>query len=159
MIGKKGKGWFLAVLACLAVLTVLVGRQISLGYRTPLSCCVADSGTGGGRGLALWAERMGWPVRPLRQPLWEAVELLQPATGSCVLTAGDGSWSPWGESLSSEQWESISRWVRRGNTLLLLTTAPDQLPGPVAKDLKRAGERKPAGQVKESVGIEWSQRK
>jgi hypothetical protein len=160
MTRKRSKGWLrlFVLLAFLAGLTALVGHQIRLGYQTPLNCCVEDSGTGGGRGLALWAERMGWPARPLREPLWEAVELLQPATGNCILTAGDGPWSPWDEQLSPEQWEKISRWVQRGNTLLILTGAPDQLPVPVAKAWGGGQKEDFARQIKESIHLGSSAR-
>jgi hypothetical protein len=152
---RKSKIWFLAgiSLVCLIGVTALMERQLRVTYRTPLTCCVEDNGTGGGRGLVLWAEKLGWPVRPLREPLWEAVELLPQRTGNCVLTAGNEPWSPWGENLTEEQWRSLSGWIKRGNALVIATAAPQQLPPPLTADIfgdTQEAWSRPAG----SLGLE-----
>ena len=61
----------LGSLVCMLGLALL-SQRLTTGYRTPLTECMIDEGTGGGLGLALWARRMGVQVQPLQDPLWEA---------------------------------------------------------------------------------------
>ncbi len=49
-------------------------------------------------------------------------------TGNCFLTAGDGSWSPWGEELAREEWAPLQNWIARGDALIVITNDPSTLP-------------------------------
>jgi hypothetical protein len=123
--------------AAIALLALIAwwGSNASIGYRSQLRCCVFDPGTGGAQGLTLWARQLGFPTRPLEDPLWEAVGRQEFKQGNCFLTAGDGTWSPWDEELSQERWNAIHRWISRGNTLIVLTTAPSELPSVFRDDV------------------------
>ena len=48
---------------------------------------------------------------------------------------GDGSWSPTGEDLEPANWQSTRDWLSRGNTLIVVTTAPEALPRALRQDL------------------------
>jgi hypothetical protein len=125
---SRQKLWLLAAAVGLVLVVALWGANASIGYRSQLRCCIFDPGTGGGLGLTLWAQQLGIPVRALKDPLWEAVGRTDAPAGNCFLTAGDGSWSPWEEDLSREQWIPIQRWIARGNALVVMTTNPWALP-------------------------------
>jgi hypothetical protein len=129
------KLWLAAVAVILVLLIALWGSGASISYHSPLRCCVFDPGTGGGLGLVLWARQLGIPARGLEDPLWEAVERAEFGQGNCFLTAGDGSFSPWGEELTGEEWLPIKRWIARGNALIVLTTKPSALPKSVIDDV------------------------
>ena len=64
----------------------------------------ADNGTGGASGVFRWADRMGIPVRLLEEPIWDAPQSLPEPAGHCVLTMGDGPWSPTGTELGPVEW-------------------------------------------------------
>jgi hypothetical protein len=125
--------------AALAVLVFLLiawwGGRGSIAYHSPLRACVFDPGTGGGLGLVLWARQLGIPARGLEDPLWEAVQRPEFGQGNCFLTAGDGSFSPWGEELTGEEWAPIKGWIARGNALVIMTTKPLALPKSVLEDV------------------------
>ena len=112
------------------------GSRLRVSYRTSLTGCARDNGTGGASGVFRWAERIGTPVRPLRVPLWEASQRLEKPAGNCALTMGNGPWSPTGEDLEPADWLSTHDWLSRGNTLIVVTTAPETLPKTVREDLK-----------------------
>ena len=82
-----------------------------------------------------WAERIGVPVRVLGDPIWEASRSLGSVDGNCVVTMGDGSWSPTGESLDTANWVTTREWVARGNTLIVVTGDPGALPSEMRKEL------------------------
>jgi hypothetical protein len=109
--------------------------RLRVSYRTPLSGCAHDNGTGGGSGVFRWAERTGIPARMLDAPIWEASRSLAAPEGNCILTMGDDSWSPTGESLDPANWTMLREWVARGNTLIIVTAAPQALPTELRKDL------------------------
>src|ERR1700734_1456878 len=104
------------------------GANATIGFQSQLRCCVFDPGTGGGLGLVQWAGQLGIPVRALQDPLWEAVATTSARTGNCFLTAGDGSWSPWGEELAREDWAPLQNCIARGNSLIVITNEPSTLP-------------------------------
>jgi hypothetical protein len=136
MTGGSRRGWWLGAAAIgFIVIVAWWGARTSVNYHSVLRCCVDDPGTGGGLGVYLWARQLKLPVRALRDPLWEAVQSSESQQGNCFLTAGDGSWSPWDEALSSEQWGPIRGWVARGNTLIVVTTDPARIPKVIADDL------------------------
>lgn len=110
------------------LLLVLLSQRLNVGYRTPLTDCVVDNGTGGGLGLSRWMQRLGIPVQALEVPLWEAPESLPQPRGNCLFTAGNGPWSPREEDLSADNWRSLQQWVSRGNTLIVVTEEPGKLP-------------------------------
>ncbi len=85
--------------------------------------------------MVRWAGRIGIPVQLLEVPIWEASQGLRESAGNCVLTMGDGSWSPVGEDLEPAGWQSTRDWLSRGNTLIVVTTAPDALPRSLRQDL------------------------
>ena len=146
----KRRGWLLlaAGMVGLLVVVLLVGHHLSTTSRSLLSCCLKDGTTGGGLAIARWAERLGFRVKPLADPLWEAVKKLDSPTGNFVITAGNDEWSPWGRQIEDVEWVSVRAWVQKGNTLLVMTAAADQLPEPVRRDL--LGTR-PTVAVKTSV--------
>ncbi len=85
--------------------------------------------------MVRWADRIGIPVQLLEVPVWEASQALRESAGNCVLTMGDGSWSPVSENLEPAGWQSTRDWLSRGNTLIVVTTAPDALPRALRQDL------------------------
>ena len=109
------------------IILAFSGSRLRVSYRTPLYGCARDHGTGGASGVFRWADRIGIPVRLLEVPIWEASQSLRSAAGNCVLTMGDGSWSPTGEDLEPVNWQSTRDWLSRGNTLIVVTTAPESL--------------------------------
>src|SRR5262245_8047502 len=122
MNGARRHGWRLMLVCLLGLLIAVigVGRWMSVSYQTHLTCCIEDGTTGGGLGVARWATRMGFRVQAIKQPLWDGLGRLDSPTGNCVITAGDGPWSPWHEELEVEQWNSIRTWLARGNTLIVM---------------------------------------
>ncbi len=113
----------------LGVIILLVfGSRLRVSYRTQLTGCARDDGTGGASGVFRWAERIGIPVRLLEVPISEASQALPEPAGHCVLTMGNGPWSPTGEELDPVSWQSISNWLGRGNTLIVVTHEPKSLP-------------------------------
>jgi hypothetical protein len=120
----------------LGIITLAVfSSRLGVSYRTRLSGCVHDDGTGGASGLFRWADRIGIPVRLLEVPIWDAGESLGEPVGNCVLTMGNDAWSPTGEALESANWQATRDWLSRGNTLIVVTTAPRKLPAPLRRDL------------------------
>ncbi len=82
-----------------------------------------------------WAERIGIPARLLEVPIWEAAQALPGRSGHCVLTMGNDPWSPTGEDLQPEDWQRIRGWLADGNTLIIVTSAPQSLPRALRRDL------------------------
>jgi len=117
------------------VILAYFGSRLRVTYRTPLSGCASDHGTGGASGVVRWAARIGIPVQLLEVPIWEASQALREPAGNCVLTMGDGPWSPVSEDLEPAHWQSTRDWLSRGNTLIVVTTAPDALPRVLRQDL------------------------
>jgi hypothetical protein len=111
------------------------GSRLRVSYRTTLTGCARDNGTGGAAGLYRWAERIGIPVRLLEDPVWEATQSLPAPTGNCVLSMGNGSWSKPGEELKPANWQSTRSWLARGNTLIVVTSALESLPPTLRQDL------------------------
>ncbi len=122
-------------MALAASILVFFASRLRVTYRTPLTGCARDHGTGGASGVFRWADRIGVSVRLLETPIWEASQTLGEPAGNCVLTMGNGSWSPTGEPLEPENWQSTRAWLSRGNTLLIVTAEPESLPDPLRKDL------------------------
>jgi hypothetical protein len=120
--------WLPAAAAAFVAVIAWWGASATIGFQSQLRCCVFDPGTGGGLGLVQWARQLGIPVRALQDPLWEAVATEPSRTGNCFLTAGDGSWSPWGEELAREDWAPLQNWIARGNSLIVITNDPSTLP-------------------------------
>jgi hypothetical protein len=111
------------------------GSRLRVAYRTPLTGCAHDDGTGGASGMFRWADRIGIPVRLLEVPVWEVSQSLPERTGNCVLTMGNGSWSPTGEVVGPEHWQSVRDWLSRGNTLIVVTDSPQLLPPTIRREL------------------------
>jgi hypothetical protein len=157
MTGTKGKGWLVLIAGVIGLfgLTALAGRQLNPSFRSSLTCCVDDTRTGGARGLVLWAQRLNLPVQPLRLPIWEVADSFSHSTGNCVLTAGDGAWSPQGEPLTAEQWANLKLWIERGNTLLVLTTMPERLPDPLQRFLLGTPASGAAASTKDNPPVRW----
>ena len=128
----------LGILALGVIILVVLESRLQVSYRTPLSGCAQDSGTGGGAGVYRWAERMGIPVRLLDAPISEASRSLRAPEGNCILTMGDGPWSPTGESLDPASWVMTREWVAHGNTLIIVTANSEALPAEVRKELIRS---------------------
>ena len=119
------------------IILVVLQSRLQVSYRTPLSGCAQDSGTGGGAAVFRWAERMGIPVRILDSPIAEASRSLGAPEGNCILTMGDGPWTPTGENLDSASWVMAREWVARGNTLVIVTANSGALPAEARKELIR----------------------
>ena len=117
------------------IILVFFGSRLRVSYRTPLTGCAHDNGTGGASGVFRWADRIGIPVRLLEDPIWEASQSLAEPAGNCILTMGNGPWSPTGEDLDPASWLSTREWLARGNTLIVVTTAPESLPQTLRQDL------------------------
>jgi hypothetical protein len=117
------------------VLLAFLGSSLGVSYRTPLSGCARDNGTGGASGVYRWADRIGIPVRLLEVPAWEDASPLRESAGNCVLTMGNGAWSPTGSDLEPASWQKTREWLGRGNTLFIVTRAPRSLPAPLRRDL------------------------
>jgi hypothetical protein len=117
-----------------AGLIAIMGHRLGVSYRTPLTCCVTDGGTGGGLGMARWAQRMGIRVEPLAGPLWDAAAQFDSPNGNCLLTAGNGPWSVAEEEFTRVRWTSLRDWLARGNSLIVMTSAPESLPEPLRHD-------------------------
>lgn len=113
----------------------LMGRRLSVTSGSQLTGCIADPGTGGGLGLARWADKLGYNVRGLDVPVWEAAQSLSNRAGNCVITMGDGEWSPLREPLSAEAWLALKRWLSQGNTLIVVTALPGRLPEPLRDEV------------------------
>ncbi len=128
------------------VILAYSGSRLRVSYRTPLSGCARDHGTGGASGVVRWADRIGIPVQLLEVPIWEASQALREPAGNCVLTMGDVSWSPTGEELEPANWQRTRDWLSRGNTLIVVTTAPNALPRAFRKDLIPSTLRETAGE-------------
>jgi hypothetical protein len=126
----------LASVAFAVTFLAFLGTRLRVSYRTSLTGCARDDGTGGASGLYRWADRIGIPVRLLEVPLSEAAQSLEQPTGNCVLTMGNGPWSPTREDLDPVDWLSASNWLSRGNALVVVTTAPERLPQTVRQDLR-----------------------
>src|SRR5437764_4396187 len=128
--------WILLVAMALGVLILaFFGSRLRVSYRTPLTGCARDNGTGGASGVFRWADRIGIRVRLCELPIGEAAQTLREPVGNCVLTMGNGPWSPTGEDLEPASWQSTRDWLSRGNTLIVVTTSPRSLPRALRQDL------------------------
>jgi hypothetical protein len=112
----------------------LLGSRLRVSYRTPLSGCAYDNGTGGASGLYRWCERLGMPAQRLESPLREAPGALAAATGNVVITMGDGPWSPSEAEAVPADWRAVRDWLARGNALIIATEAPGSLPAALRED-------------------------
>jgi hypothetical protein len=138
------------------ILLTFSGSRLRVSYRTPLSGCAREVGTGGAAGVFRWADRLGIPVQLLEVPIWEASQSLHQPSGHCVLSMGNGPWSPTGEDMQPVNWKSTRDWLSRGNTLIVVTSSPRSLPDPLRRDLIPPGLHETASEpasflVQESV--------
>jgi hypothetical protein len=118
------------------LILAFVGSRLGVSYRTTLSGCARENGTGGASGLFRWAGRIGIPVRLLEVPIWEDPQALQGHDGHCLVTMGDGSWSAMGEEPTALNWQVARKWISRGNTLIIVTDKPANLPRALRMDLR-----------------------
>lgn len=140
MAATANRNRWIVLLVALAAIGFVAwwGTTANLVYESALSACVDDAGTGGALGIVQWARRLGVPVQVLHEPLRDVAQSLASPRGNCVLTAGNGDWSPWSDDLSSAQWLAVREWIERGNTLVVLTTAPRSLPQNMIDDVVKA---------------------
>src|SRR3954452_17561916 len=124
-----------SALALVALTLAYFGSRLQVSYRTSLTGCAREHGTGDAGGLFLWAGRIGIPVRLLEIPLWEASESLRGSSGNCILTMGNGPWSPSAKELEPAHWQITRGWLALGNTLILVTSRPRSLPPALRRDL------------------------
>ncbi|MDR3617713.1 MAG: hypothetical protein P4L85_00040 [Paludisphaera borealis] len=135
MAKTKQPRWLLPALLALGVLAfALLGSRLRVSYRTSLSGCVYDGGTGGASGLYRWCGRMGIPATLLEVPLGEAPRTLPAPSGNVLLTMGDGPWSPSGEE-ESVVLREVREWLKRGNALIVVTSKPSSLPSAFREEL------------------------
>lgn len=128
--------WLLPALLATGMLAcALLGSQLRISYRTPLSGCAYEDGTGGGSGLYRWCERIGVPTMLLKVPLGEAPGALPAPSGNVLVTMGDGPWSPSGEEPEPAEWRMIRDWLARGNALIVVTGTPGSLTGAFREEL------------------------
>ena len=111
---------------------------VSLTERS-LTGCARDDGTGGASGVFRWADRIGIPVRLLEVPIWEAPQALEKPTGNCVVTMGNGPWSPTGEELEPVElaehgWLALARQYADRRHHCAGHPAQDDAGGPQALD-------------------------
>jgi len=111
----------------------LLSNRLRVAYRTPLTGCAFDDGTGGASGLKRWCERLGMPATLLEVPLEEAPDSLDAPTGNVVITMGDGPWSPSDEALEARSARRIRDWVNAGNALIVVASRRDELPEEIQK--------------------------
>lgn len=116
-----------------------MSSRLGVSYRTPFTGCIRDNGTGGSSGLYQWAERLHLPARLLDVPLSEAPEVLEAPSGNCIITMGNGPWSPTEEGLEETNWRQLRDWLSKGNTVLIVTAAPDSLPKEIRNDFVGSG--------------------
>jgi hypothetical protein len=129
-----------------------VGSRLRVSYRTPLTGCARDDGTGGASAVSRWADQIGISVRLLEDPIWEASQFLRDPAGNCILTMGNGSWSPTEEDLEPANWKRTRDWLSRGNTLIIVTAAPAKLPAAVRRDLIPSNFSETAAEPSSSIG-------
>ncbi len=135
--------WLLPLLAATGVIAfALLGSRFRVSYRTPLSGCVYDAGTGGASGLYQWCGRIGVPATLLEVPLWEAPQVLSADSGNVLLTMGDGPLSPSGVEGGAEEWRAIRAWLERGNALIVVTGSPGGAPSALLKELSAGAFQK-----------------
>jgi hypothetical protein len=131
-------------LALGALVLAFVGSRLRGSYRTTLTGCARDPGTGGGAGLFRWAERIGIPVRLLEDPLWEGSRSLPSPTGNCVITMGNGDWTPVGGGPDHAEEQRIHDWLARGNALVIVTSDPASIPASLRQGLIPSAPQAPA---------------
>jgi hypothetical protein len=131
-VSSPRRRWLLipgVMLLCL--ITILMGHRLAVQSHSPLTLLPDDYRTGGGAGLFLWAQKLSIPTREVHGPLWELNQELS-GEGNCVVTAGDDSWNPYAEageeSVTSDQWNAVQRWIETGNTLIVVTSDHSSLP-------------------------------
>lgn len=122
----------LTAFAALVVITALAGGRLAVRSRSDLSCVVEDTRTGGGSGIRDWAERLGYSTRAVRVPIRE-INSEFPSSGNCLITAGNDSEMPIGGDFSDDEWSSVDRWIRAGNTVIVITSHPPSLPSRVTE--------------------------
>jgi len=128
-VKTKGRTVFVVLtVAVLLAVTYFAGSRLSAVYRTPLSACVEDSGTGGGLAVVRFAERLGYQVVPVREPVWQGVSSLPASEGVCLVTAGAAKWQPPDPHTGEAAWARLKSWVERGNSLVVLAVNADGLP-------------------------------
>ena len=127
---RRGVRIMALALGLLVVLlvTYYVGQRLSAAYRTGLTACVEDAGTGGGLGLVRFAERLGYDVLPMPEPVWHGLAGLARSQGVCLITAGRDAWEPPDPHRAEAAWSKLRAWVARGNTLICLTSSADGVP-------------------------------
>lgn len=118
----------------LLVLAMMEDR-LHVSYKTTLTGCAYDNGTGGASGLYRWCGGMGLSATLLDVAMAEAFETLPSPTGNVAVTMGNGSWSPGDEKMEAQDWRPIRAWLQRGNTLIVVTSKPDELPEPLRDDV------------------------
>jgi hypothetical protein len=117
------------------IILAALASRLRVSYRTPLTGCARENGTGGASGVFRWADRIGIPVQLLEVPIWEASQALRAATGNCILTMGSESWSLTTRDAESENWHSTRDWLSRGNTLIVVTAAAPGVPAALRRAL------------------------
>lgn len=147
----------LAAMALGVVILVVFGSRLRVSYRTALSGCARDDGTGGASGLFRWAGRIGIPTRLLEVPVWEAPSVLTSESGNCVLTMGNEAWSPVGNDLGPEEWLAMKNWIALGNALIVVTSSPESLSSTFRQDVISAAI-KDAPNEPDRISFEWSVR-
>ncbi len=78
----------LAAIALGFLILAYLGNRLRITYRTPLSGCARDPGTGGALGVVRWAEQIGFSVKLLEVPIWEATESMKRPGGQLHLDYG-----------------------------------------------------------------------
>lgn len=137
----------------LGVLVVAyLGGRLRGTYETPLTGCARGDGTGGASGLYRWAQRLDIPVRLLEDPVWDASQALPASRGNCVLTMGNGAWSPMGEDPEDADWQKTRAWLARGNALVVVTASPQSLPAALRREFFPSGSTEPAVTLESVLG-------
>jgi hypothetical protein len=131
----RSRWMLLAAMAMGVVIVAYSGSRLRVSYKTPLTGCARDHGTGGASGVFRWADRIGIPVRLLEDPIWEAPRSFREPSGNCVLMMGNGPWSPTGEEMDGVNWLTTGDWLARGNALIVVTTELKSLPKSLREDL------------------------
>ncbi len=72
----------------------------------------------------------------LEEPVWDVSQAVSSPSGNCLVSMGNGSWSPAGQGLDRAEWQSVRDWLSLGNALVIATSAPKDLPPAILREFQ-----------------------
>ncbi len=148
---RKNRWILLAAVAAFGVVVGLLGDRFSVSYKSTLTGCVSDNGTGGASGLYRSAQEIGFRVQTLDVSLEQAPQTFSNPTGNLLLSMGEKSLNPKNEATEPPteedplDWSKIHQWISQGNTLVLVTSTLSSVPDWLSHSLERGEEEAPTG--------------